>query len=114
MEIWVSYAMDRPQDNFKVGDLVRLIEKQDQHNLIFRPRGFPFGKIGLITEISEAYRYPIGEPLFPYDEMLQPVPRSAYDYDFRWYYDDLISVLVEGKTYWVFIEEIEQYSDEGT
>ena len=114
MEIWVSCAMDRSQDNFKVGDLVRLVEKQDQHNFIFRPCGFPFGKIGLITEISEAYRYPIGEPLFPYDETLQPIPRSAYDYDFRWYYDDLISVLVEGRTYWVFVEEIEQYNNEGT
>ena len=114
MEIWVSYAMDRPQDNFKVGDLVRLIEKQDQHNLIFRPRGFPFGKIGLITEVSEAYRYPVAQPFFPYDEMLQEPPRSAYDYDFRWYYDDLISVLVEGRTYWVFVEELEQYDDEGT
>ena len=106
--------MDRSQDNFKVGDLVRLVEKQDQHNFIFRPCGFPFGKIGLITEISEAYRYPIAQPFFPYDEMLQEPPRSAYDYDFRWYYDELISVLVQGRTYWVFIEEIEQYNNEGT
>jgi|TARA_R110000765_G_scaffold163701_2_gene268644 hypothetical protein len=106
--------MSERQHNFKVGDLVRLVEKQSQHNFIFRPRGFPFGKIGLITEVSEAYRYPIAQPFFPYDEMLQEPPRSAYDYDFRWYYDDLISVLVEGRTYWVFVEELEQYDDEGT
>ena len=106
--------MDRRQEKFKVGDLVRLVEKIDQHSFIFRPRGFPFGKIGLITEISEAYRYPLGEPLFPYDEMLHSPPRTAYDFDFRWYYDDLISVLVEGKTYWVFLEEIEQLDNEGT
>ena len=106
--------MSEGQHNFKVGDLVRLVEKQSQHNFIFRPRGFPFGKIGLITEVSEAYRYPIAQPFFPYDEMLQEPPRSAYDYDFRWYYDDLISVLVEGRTYWVFVEELEQYDDEGT
>lgn len=106
--------MSERQHNFKVGDLVRLVEKQSQHNFIFRPRGFPFGKIGLITEVSEAYRYPVAQPFFPYDEMLQEPPRSAYDYDFRWYYDDLISVLVEGRTYWVFVEELEQYDDEGT
>ena len=106
--------MSERQHNFKVGDLVRLVEKQSQHNFIFRPRGFPFGKIGLITEVSEAYRYPVAQPFFPYDETLQEPPRSAYDYDFRWYYDDLISVLVEGRTYWVFVEEIEQYDDEGT
>ena len=106
--------MDRLQNNFKVGDLVRLVEKQEQHTFIFRPRGFPFGKIGLITEISEAYRYPLGEPVFPYDERVYKPVRTAYDFDFRWYYDDLISVLVEGKTYWVFVEEIEQFNNEGT
>ena len=107
--------MNEQQNIFKVGDLVRLIEKEDQYSFIFRPRGFPFGKIGLVTEVSEAYRYPLGNPIFPYDEeKISTPPRTAYDYDFRWYYDDLISVLVEGKTYWVFVEEIEQYSNEGT
>ena len=105
--------MSERANNFKVGDLVRLVNNEDQYSLIFRPRGFPFGKVGLITEISEAYRYPLGEPLFPYEEQTYR-PRTAYDYDFRWYYDDLISVLVEGKTYWVFVEEIEQINNEGT
>ena len=105
--------MSERENNFKVGDLVRLVNNEDQYSFIFRPRGFPFGKVGLITEISEAYRYPLGEPVFPYEERTYR-PRTAYDYDFRWYYDDLISVLVEGKTYWVFLEEIEQLDNEGT
>jgi len=106
--------MSERQNKFKVGDLVRLVGKETQYSFIFRPRGFPFGKIGLITEVSEAYRYPLDEPMFPYDEQTSTPPRTAYDYDFRWYCDDLISVLVEGKTYWVFLEEIEQLDNEGT
>ena len=106
--------MDRPQENFKVGDLVRVVKSADQHDFIFRPKGFPFDKIGLITEVSAAYRYPIGDPEHYDDETICPPPRSLYDYDFRWYYDDLYMILVEGKTYWVFVEEIEQYNNAGT
>jgi hypothetical protein len=106
--------MTERKKNFNVGDLVQLVEREPEYSFIFRPLGFPFGKVGLITEISAAYRHPDGNPLDAYSEETHGYSRIAYDYDFRWYYDELIAVLVEGRTYWVFTEEIEKYSDEGT
>ena len=104
--------MSKQKTSFKVGDLIRVVPSPDQNDFIFRPRGFPFGKIGLITEVSQRFRYPITDPDYYYSA--SPDPRSLYDYDLRWYYDDLYMILVEGKTYWVFIEEIEQCNHEGT
>ena len=106
--------MSERKKNFKIGDLVQLVEREPEYSFIFRPLGFPFGKIGLITEISAAYRHPSSNLLDAYVEDPQEYSRMAYDYDFRWYYDELIAVLVEGRTYWVFTEELEQYNDEGT
>jgi len=88
---------------------VRVLEAVEQNTFIFRPFGFPFGKIGLIVEINESYNQLTDIEhretyLFPY---------GVLDYNFGWYYDDMIRIFVEGQQYWVFKEEIEKYYNEG-
>ena len=91
-------------DDFQIGDLVRVLNTAEQHTFIYRPHGFPFGKVGLIVDVSETHHYP---PNIENQEAYV-YPYGALDYDFRWYYDDLIMIFVEGKQYWVFKEEIEK------
>ena len=92
---------------FKIGDLVRVLDLSTMENFIFRPSGFPYGKIGLIVDISEAYKYPMDT-----DDDVYMYPRGGFDYDFRWYYEELIMILITGRTFWVFSEELELYNKE--
>jgi len=98
-------------NKYKVGDLVRVANTSPPSPYIFRPYGFPIGKIGLVIAIENTKQfYDISEEenvhsdTYPYT-----YPYGAYDFDYRWYNDDLIIILVEGRRYWVFQEEIEFY-----
>jgi len=86
---------------FNVGDLIRVIHICDPEEYIFRPYGFPYGKVGLVTRLT--YFDDETEFEFDIDPGLYPI-----DYDFRAYYSDLIEILVEGRRYWVFLDEIEK------
>jgi hypothetical protein len=91
---------------FKVGDLVRVLETAEASTFIFRPYGFPFGKVGLVIAIEDKYKYYdyVGEtPDFH--------PYIALGYDHHWFYDDHIIIFVEGKKHWVYKEEIEKYNN---
>jgi len=93
------------ESSIKVGDLIRVVGKCEPENYIFRPYGFPYNKVGLITKLEfifddEIRNYDIDPELY------------QYTYDFRTYYGELIEVLVEGKKYWVFPDEIKKVNQQ--
>ena len=90
---------------YSVGDLIRVRDSVDAELFIFRPPGFPFDKIGLVFEIKTRYD--------PNYQLPTDVNRYPYiDYEYNTYYEDLIGVLIEGKKYWVFKNEIQLYKNE--
>jgi hypothetical protein len=98
-------------NKYKVGDLVLVRDWCNANHYVFRPYGFPIGKVGLVISVENSKRfYEISEEENIYsDTYPYTYPYGHYDYDWRWYYEDLIVILIEGKKYWVFQEEIEFY-----
>lgn len=96
----------------KVGDLVKIRSEEEyasEECHYGRPVLFPYGKIGLVVDVQSLkseYKEYIdnhlnGNGTYPWD----------YDYDYGYYdyrslYSDILIVLVEGQTYWMFEEEI--------
>ena len=97
----------------KVGDLVRIISEEEyamEDCHYSRPTVFPYNKVGLVIDVQplkSEYKDYIDENLngeaitYPWD----------YDYDYGYYdyrslYSDILIILVEGQTYWMFEEEI--------
>tara|TARA_A100001515_G_scaffold119696_2_gene102423 strand:- start:757 stop:1068 length:312 start_codon:yes stop_codon:yes gene_type:complete len=98
-------------NNYKIGDLVVVRDLCDSQTFIFRPGGFPVGKVGIIISIKSQDKFceiPKEENIYS-ESYPYTYPYGNYEYDWRWYYDDLIIILIEGKKYWVFEEEIQFY-----
>ena len=91
--------MDNEFD-LQIGDLIKVLNVCEAENYIFRPYGFPYDKVGLVTKLHFEVQNDTTD--FEVDPALYP-----YDYDFRTYYGDLIEVLVDGRKYWVFLDEIQ-------
>jgi len=102
------HANNMSSPNFKAGDLVKIIEHCTEETFVYRPPDFPFGKVGIVVRhsiLSESSWYYPTEDLEPFF--------FAYDYrQFRWMWheDELIEVLINGKMWWVFPDEIESYT----
>ena len=103
---------------YDVGDLIRVRPREYGDDLIYRPDGFPYGKVGLVAEIEPQLKeyttyVPQTSPprrtssyrSFPWDD------DYGY-YEYRSYYSDLIVVLIDGQKFWVFQEEIEKFAHE--
>tara|TARA_Y100000296_G_scaffold79170_1_gene102781 strand:- start:1101 stop:1385 length:285 start_codon:yes stop_codon:yes gene_type:complete len=86
---------------FKVGDLVRVVDTRDSETYIFRPYGFPCNKVGLVTDLQ----FNLNESLEIADIDLSS---SSYDYEFQAFCNNLIGVLVEGRKYWIFLDELKK------
>ena len=99
----------------KVGDLVR-IKSEDEYAMddcnYSRPTMFPYGKVGLVIDVQ-----PLRSEYKEYiDNHLSDSERDAtypwdYEHDYGFYdyrslYSDILIILVEGETYWMFEEEI--------
>ena len=97
----------------KVGDLVK-IKSEEEYAMddchYSRPTMFPYGKIGLVIDIQplkSEYKEYIDEHLsernatYPWD-----YEHDYGYYDYRSLYSDILIVLVEGQSYWMFEEEI--------
>ena len=97
--------------NFKTGDLVQVLELADESSFVYRPPNFPFGKIGIVVQISKIYGRDVPGPWYESEEWH---PRHyAFDYystGHLWADDELVEVLVEGRKWWVFPDEIEFYT----
>ena len=99
--------------SLKVGDLVR-IKSEDEYAMddcnYSRPTMFPYGKVGLVIDVQplrSEYKEYIDNHL---NEQSVTYPWD-YDYDYGYYdyrslYSDILIILVEGETYWMFEEEI--------
>jgi len=97
----------------KVGDLVR-IRSEEEYAMedchYSRPTMFPYGKLGLVVDVQplkSEYKEYIDNHL---NEQSVTYPWD-YDYDYGYYdyrslYSDILIILVEGETYWMFEEEI--------
>jgi|TARA_R110000824_G_scaffold297887_1_gene486108 hypothetical protein len=98
----------------KVGDLVR-IKSVEEYALddchYSRPSMFPYNKVGLVIEIQPLkteYNDYIDEHLSGESTMYPWDYEHDYGYyDYRSLYSDILIVLVEGQTYWMFEEEID-------
>ena len=99
----------------KVGDLVRIRSEEEyamEECHYSRPIMFPYGKVGLVVDVQPLkteYKEYIDEHLFG-DGGLTSYPWD-YDHDYGYYdyrslYSDILIILVEGQTYWMFEEEI--------
>ena len=101
--------------SLKVGDLVR-IKSEDEYAMddcnYSRPTMFPYGKVGLVIDVQ-----PLRSEYKEYiDNRLSDNERDAtypwdYEHDYGYYdcrtlYSDILIVLVEGQSYWMFEEEI--------
>ena len=98
----------------KVGDLIKIRSEEEYAeedcNNYSRPASFPYGKLGLVIEVQQLrseYKEYVDNNLskeattYPWD----------YDHDYGYYdyrslYSDILIILVEGQTYWMFEEEI--------
>ena len=99
----------------KAGDLVR-IRSEEEYAMegchYSRPTMFPYGKLGLVVDVQPLkteYKEYIDEHLHG-DGGLTTYPWD-YEHDYGYYdyrslYSDILIILVEGETYWMFEEEI--------
>lgn len=97
----------------KVGDLVRMKSEEQyaEYDCHYsRPVMFPYGKLGLIIDIQplkSEYKEYVDSHLskekteYPWD-----YDRDYGYYDYRSLYSDILIVLIEGQTYWMFEEEV--------
>jgi len=98
----------------KVGDLVR-IKSEEEYAMedcrYSRPVMFPYNKVGLVIEVQplkSEYKEYISDHLegeatmYPWD-----YEHDYGYYDYRSLYSDILIVLIEGQTYWMFEEEID-------
>ncbi len=97
----------------KVGDLVRILNEEEYGSddcPYARPMIFPYGKVGLVVEIQplkSEYKEYIDNHLNRDFEMHSWDYDHDYGYyDYRSLYSDIVIVLIEGQTYWMFEEEI--------
>jgi len=101
----------------KVGDLVR-IKSEEEYAMddchYSRPTMFPYGKIGLVIDVQplkSEYKEYIDEHLNDNDNERNATYPWDYEHDYGYYdyrslYSDILIVLVEGQSYWMFEEEI--------
>jgi len=101
----------------KVGDLVR-IKSEEEYAMddchYSRPTMFPYGKIGLVIDVQplkSEYKEYIDEHLNDNDSERNATYPWDYEHDYGYYdyrslYSDILIVLVEGQSYWMFEEEI--------
>tara|TARA_R110000764_G_scaffold154651_1_gene242500 strand:+ start:207 stop:557 length:351 start_codon:yes stop_codon:yes gene_type:complete len=101
----------------KVGDLVR-IKSEEEYAMddchYSRPTMFPYGKLGLVIDVQplkSEYKEYIDEHLNDNDNERNATYPWDYEHDYGYYdyrslYSDILIVLVEGQSYWMFEEEI--------
>jgi len=101
----------------KVGDLVR-IKSEEEYAMddcnYSRPTMFPYDKIGLVIDVQplkSEYKEYIDEHLNDNDNERNATYPWDYEHDYGYYdyrslYSDILIVLVEGQSYWMFEEEI--------
>lgn len=99
--------MKKEKLNFKVGDLVRVYDSVKAESYIFRPRNFPFAKVGLVVSIEgELYDYMRADNRSDYSYY----PYPYYGDEYYWEFQRIYIVLVDGEKWWLFEEEIELYT----